>query len=162
MHNLSTPPTPSTVQANEGLANEGLANEGDRDAACSVTTSPQECGHAEVGPVDHLSAFCPRYQRAMDMVGRRWAGVILRVLLGGPRRFNELLAAIPGISDRLLTERLRELEAEGVLERHVLPGPPVRVEYSLTAKGQELEGVIRALSAWAERWVTLEHRAGTE
>lgn len=114
------------------------------------------------GTVDHLSAFCPRYHRAMDIVGRRWAGVILRVLLGGPRRFNELLAAIPGISDRLLTERLRELEAEGVLDRRVLPGPPVRVEYSLTAKGQELEGVIRALSAWAERWVTLENCTTTE
>lgn len=85
----------------------------------------------------------------------------MRVLLRGPRRFNELLAAIPGISDRLLTERLRELEAEDVVERRVLPGPPVRVEYELTVKGQELEGVIRALSTWAERWVTLDEHTAT-
>ncbi len=111
--------------------------------------------HQTPPSASHLSEFCPRFRAAMDMIGRRWAGVILRVLLSGPHRFNEILAAIPGISDRLLTERLRELEAEGVVTRRVLCGPPVRVEYELTPKGQELETVICAVSAWAEKWLPL-------
>jgi DNA-binding HxlR family transcriptional regulator len=89
----------------------------------------------------------------MELIGRRWTGVILRVLINGPHRFNELLAAIPGLSDRLLSERLRELEAEGLVIRHVLPGPPVRVEYSLNERGYDLEQVIRSIAAWAEKWL---------
>lgn len=73
--------------------------------------------------------------------------------MGGPRRFNELLAAIPGISDRLLTERLRELETEEILAREVQAGSPVRVSYRLTQRGSELEPVMRELGAWAERWI---------
>lgn len=101
-----------------------------------------------------LSAFCPFYHHAMNIIGRRWMGAVVRVLLNGPRRFNEILSAIPGISDRLLTERLRELEAEGLVIRHVLPASPVRVEYELTEAGQELETAIRVISAWAEKWIT--------
>lgn len=100
-----------------------------------------------------LAEFCARYHYAMELIGRRWAGVILRVLLSGPHRFNEILAVIPGISDRLLTERLRELEAERIVERHVQPGPPVRVEYKLTPRGYELEDAVRAIAAWAEKWL---------
>jgi DNA-binding HxlR family transcriptional regulator len=105
------------------------------------------------GPTSPLGAFCPRYHRAIELIGRRWSGAILRVLLPGPRRFNEILAAVPSLSDRLLSERLRELEAEGVVERHVEPGPPVRVAYRLTAMGQELEPVIRDIAGWAEKWL---------
>ena len=101
----------------------------------------------------HLSAFCPLYHRAVELIGRRWTGAILRALCGGPRRFNEMLATIPGLSDRLLTERLRELEGQGIVGREVSPGPPVRVEYSLTERGAELEPTIRALAEWAERWI---------
>lgn len=101
-----------------------------------------------------LSAFCPRYHRAIELIGRRWMGAILRVLVGGPRRYNELLGAIPGISDRLLTERLRELESEGLAARQVQPGPPVQVWYALTEPGRDLEGAVRAVSTWAERWLT--------
>jgi DNA-binding HxlR family transcriptional regulator len=100
-----------------------------------------------------LSDFCPRYHHAVELIGRRWTGVILRMLLRGPRRFNELLATIPGLSDRLLTDRLRELEAEGLVLRRVLPGPPVRVEYELTAQGQDLGESVRAISIWAEKWL---------
>jgi DNA-binding HxlR family transcriptional regulator len=100
-----------------------------------------------------LSDFCPRYHHAVELIGRRWTGVILRMLLRGPRRFNELLAAIPGLSDRLLTDRLRELEAEGLVLRRVLSGPPVRVEYELTAQGQDLGQSVRAISIWAEKWL---------
>lgn len=106
-----------------------------------------------VAEAPHLSEFCPRYHQAMELIGRRWTGAILRVLINSPHRFSELLATIPGLSDRLLSERLRELEAEGLVIRHVLPGPPVRVEYSLTERGHDLEEVIRAISAWAEKWL---------
>lgn len=102
---------------------------------------------------EHLSNFCPRYHHAMELIGRRWTGAILRVLINGPQRFNALLAEVPGLSDRLLSERLRELETEGLVVRHVLPGPPVRVEYELTERGQDLEQVIRSISSWAEKWL---------
>ncbi len=115
----------------------------------STTTSPT----AE--EADHLPEFCPRYHHAMELIGRRWTGAILRVLIGGPHRFNEMLATVPGLSDRLLSERLRELEAEGLVVRHVLSGPPVRVEYSLSERGYDLEQVIRAIATWAEKWVPL-------
>src|ERR1700688_341582 len=88
------------------------------------------------------SQFCPRFQFAVELIGRRWVGAILRVLIGGPARFNELLSAIPELSDRLLTERLRELEHHGILARSVDPGRPVRVTYELTACGRSLEGII--------------------
>lgn len=105
--------------------------------------------------VPHLSEFCPRYHHAMELIGRRWTGAILRVLINGPHRFNELLATVPGLSDRLLSERLRELEAEGLVVRHVLAGPPVRVEYSLSERGNDLQQVIRAIATWAEKWLPL-------
>ena len=78
---------------------------------------------------------------------------IISVMLGGPQCFNELLAAVPDLSDRLLTERLRELESEGLVRRTVIPGPPVRVSYELTEAGESLKPVIESLGRWAERWV---------
>jgi DNA-binding HxlR family transcriptional regulator len=103
--------------------------------------------------VDQLAAFCPRYHHAVELVGRRWTGAVIRVLLQGRARYHELRDAIPDISDRMLSERLRELEAEGVIARVVVPETPVRVEYELTEKGRALEPVVRAIAAWAERWV---------
>ena len=100
-----------------------------------------------------LSSFCPRFHRAVELIGRRWTGAVIRALCAGPRGFNELLATIPGLSDRLLTERLRELEGEKIVRREVLAGPPVRVQYSLTERGIELEPTIRTIGAWAERWI---------
>jgi DNA-binding HxlR family transcriptional regulator len=88
----------------------------------------------------------------MDLLGRRWTGVILRVLLTGPHRFSEILAAVPGLSDPLLTLRLRELEAKRLLERRVLPSSPVRVEYELTEAGRDLNLAVRVLSDWADKW----------
>ena len=108
---------------------------------------------AEPAPHEGLSAFCPRFQFAAELVGRRWVAAILRALFPGPARFNELLSAIPELSDRLLTERLRELEHHGIVTRRVDPGRPVRVTYELTACGRSLEAVIEALSEWSERWV---------
>jgi DNA-binding HxlR family transcriptional regulator len=110
---------------------------------------------------DHLASFCPRYHHAVELVGRRWTGAIIRVLLQGRARYHQLRDAIPDISDRMLSERLRELEQEGVIERVVVPETPVRVEYELTEKGWALEPVVRAIASWAERWVPALESAGT-
>ena len=98
--------------------------------------------------------LCPRFHRAVELIGRRWTGAIVFTLLAGPRRFNELLSAIPGISDRLLTERLRELESAGLVERQVHGGSPVRVSYELTDCGRDLSPALEEIGRWAERWVT--------
>ena len=99
-----------------------------------------------------LSAYCPVFQDAVELIGRRWTGAIVRTLLTGSTRFGEILARIPGLSDRLLSERLRELEAAGVVKRTVFPEVPVRIEYELTEKGRELEAIVTAISGWADRW----------
>jgi len=102
----------------------------------------------------HSSKLCSRYHHAVELLGRRWAGAIVRILLDGPSRFNHLRAAIPDITDRMLSERLRELEAEGMLVRTVIPEAPVRVEYTLTEKGRSLGPAIYAIGRWAEHWVS--------
>jgi DNA-binding HxlR family transcriptional regulator len=102
---------------------------------------------------DRAVGHCPRYHHAVELLGRRWAGAIVRILLGGPARYNELRTAIPDINDRMLAERLRELEGEGIVVRTVLPEAPVRVEYTLTDKGRALETSILAIGKWAEKWV---------
>lgn len=99
------------------------------------------------------TAFCPRFHHAVELIGRRWTGAILRALLSGATRYTDVTAAIPGLSDRLLSERLRELEAEGIVIRTVIPEMPVRIEYHLTEKGQNLLPVLEAVSTWAEAWV---------
>ena len=104
---------------------------------------------------DGLSAFCPRFQYAIELIGRRWVGAVLRVLVAGPARFNELLAAVPNLSDRLLTERLRELEREGLVSRTVSPDRPIRVTYELTDCGRSLSEIICTVGTWSERWVEL-------
>ena len=102
------------------------------------------------------SPFCPRFHHAVELIGRRWTGAILRTLLSGATRYSDITAAVPGLSDRLLSERLRELEAEGIVVRTVIPEMPVRIEYHLTEKGQSLLPVFDAVSAWAEEWVDPE------
>src|SRR2546426_8020187 len=97
------------------------------------------------------SRFCPRFHHAVELIGRRWSGAIINAMLPGPQCFNELLAIIPGLSDRLLTERLREFESEGLVRRTFLEGPPVRVSYELTKSGRDLKPVIEALGRWAEK-----------
>jgi DNA-binding HxlR family transcriptional regulator len=104
-------------------------------------------------PDEAQAVLCPRFHRAVELIGRRWTGAIIRVLLPGPRRFNELLSAVPGISDRLLTERLRELEGADIIRRQVESGSPVRVRYELTPSGRELQEPLDALGRWAERWI---------
>jgi DNA-binding HxlR family transcriptional regulator len=98
--------------------------------------------------------LCAKFHRAVELIGGRWSGAVIHLLLHGRMRFAELRSAIPDISDRMLSERLRELEAEGILARIVVPETPVRVEYELTEKGRALEHALSAVGRWAERWVT--------
>jgi len=112
----------------------------------TITTAPA------APEAEALTPFCSIYTHAIEIIGRRWTGAIVRCLLAGAGRFSEILAAVPGLSDRLLSERLKELEAEGIVERLVVPSTPVRIEYSLTEKGRDLASVVRAVSDWAERW----------
>jgi DNA-binding HxlR family transcriptional regulator len=96
--------------------------------------------------------FCPVYQHAVELIGGRWTGSIVRAMLGGLYRFSDLAASIPGLSDRMLSDRLRELESEGIVTRIVVPDVPVRVEYRLTDKGRALSGVIESIVTWLEDW----------
>jgi DNA-binding HxlR family transcriptional regulator len=100
--------------------------------------------------------FCPSFQHAVELLGKRWTGLILKVLLAGPQRFSEIADQIEGVSDRMISERLKEFEAEGLIERRVYPETPVRVEYRLTQKGQALDAVLEAIAAWSHEWVELE------
>jgi DNA-binding HxlR family transcriptional regulator len=98
------------------------------------------------------AGVCPHFHAAIELIGKRWTGAILSALTEGPLRFGELARAVPGLSDRLLSQRLRELEQEGLVQRDVEPGSPVRVTYSLTEAGAELGPAISELKAWARRW----------
>lgn len=100
-----------------------------------------------------LTPYCAQFTRAIEIVGRRWTGAIIRSMLAGASRFSEILAAVPSLSDRLLSERLKELEQEGIVERRVTPSTPVRIEYILTEKGRDLGAVVRVVGSWAESWV---------
>lgn len=102
-----------------------------------------------------VSAYCPKFQHTVELIGRRWSGAIVRSLLAGSHRFGDILQHVPGLSDRLLSERLRELEAEGIVERHVYPEVPVRIDYTLSEKGRELLDIVNAIDTWAERWVSI-------
>jgi DNA-binding HxlR family transcriptional regulator len=95
---------------------------------------------------------CPDFHAAIELIGRRWAGAILWSLADRPHYFAELTTSVPGLSDRLLSRRLRELEATGLVERSVHDGPPARVSYALTEKGRELEPVLAQLEDWARAW----------
>ena len=106
--------------------------------------------------------ICPRFHVAVELIGGRWSGAIISRLLTGPARYNELRAAVPEISDRMLSERLRALECEGLLTRTVVPESPVRVEYELTAKGQALEEALDAIGRWATKWISEEDLARAE
>src|ERR687893_2015942 len=92
---------------------------------------------------------CPRLHEAVELVGKRWTGAILAVLLeGGTMRFSEVGQAVPQLSDRLLSERMKELEARGLVERRVIHSTPARVEYELTEMGRDLAPALAQLAAW--------------
>jgi DNA-binding HxlR family transcriptional regulator len=101
---------------------------------------------------DTESPLCPIFHDAVELIGRRWNGAILYILMRGPHRYNELLSTIPNLSDRVLTERLRELETNGLITRDVDAGPPIKVTYQLTAVGRDLNEIIDAIGAWGHKW----------
>ena len=104
----------------------------------------------------HAPELCARFHHASELIGRRWTGAIIYVLLQQTCRFATLRDAIPGITDRMLSERLQELEEEGLVERAVVPDTPVRVEYSLTKKGKGLAEAVNSLANWAEKNVPMD------
>jgi len=99
---------------------------------------------------------CSRFHRAVELIGSRWTGAIIQTLLQGKTRYALIKSAIPDITDRMLSERLRSLEAEDLVTRWVIADTPVRVEYELTEKGRSLENALHEIGAWAERWIPLE------
>ena len=106
-----------------------------------------------------VSQVCSRFHRAIELIGSRWSGAILQTLLQGRSRYGAIKAAIPDLTDRMLSERLRSLEGEDLVLRIVVPESPVRVEYELTPKGRELQDALKEIGAWAERWIPLEDDA---
>ncbi|AGF58035.1 MULTISPECIES: winged helix-turn-helix transcriptional regulator [Clostridium] len=97
--------------------------------------------------------MCPRFENAFELLGKRWTGLIIRTLLNGQNRFSDITDAIPNMSARMLTERFKELEKEGIIVRRVYPETPVRIEYELTEKGKELQLVMDEVQKWAEKWL---------
>lgn len=111
--------------------------------------------HASANPVPKAGLpeeVCPHFHAAIELIGKRWTGAIVCALIERPMRFGELRRVVPGLSDRLLSQRLRELEDEGLVQREVEAATPVRVTYSLTARGKELGPAIHELRVWAKRW----------
>ena len=107
------------------------------------------------GPVPSREpACCPYYHQAVELIGRRWTGAIVEILMqSGPLRFSTIAAAVPDLSDRMLSDRLKELESYRLVERTVYPGPPVRVQYALTHAGLQLAPALEELKRWAQRWL---------
>jgi DNA-binding HxlR family transcriptional regulator len=119
--------------------------------------APRHSGSAKrtvVATLEGRPACCPYYHRAIELIGRRWTGAIVSVLIHRQAlRFGEIAEAVPELSDRLLSERMKELERHGVVVRTVREGRPVRVEYELTEMGRELAPAVHELECWARRWL---------
>ena len=96
--------------------------------------------------------MCPKFEVAFELLGKRWTGLIIQTLLSGNKRFSEIEDSIPNLSARMLTERFKELEGNGIIIRHVYPETPVRIEYELTQKGKELQKAMEEIQKWAEKW----------
>lgn len=99
--------------------------------------------------------LCPRYEKAFELLGKKWTGLIIRSLLSGARRFSDISDMIPGVSAKVLAERFKELEKEEIIVRNVYPEIPVRIEYELTEKGRSLEPALDEIQKWAEKWIQL-------
>src|SRR3982751_3643634 len=97
--------------------------------------------------------LCPEVERSFGLIGKRWTGLIIYVLMSGPKRFSEIHNIIPDLSKRMLTERMKELEENGVVIRHVVAERPIRAEYLLTKKGTELGRILGPISQWGESWM---------
>lgn len=101
--------------------------------------------------------LCPRFEKTFSILGKRWNGLIIDVLIeDGTQRFGELASKIPNLSDRVLVERLKELEENGIVTRIEDEENSKKVEYRLTDKGQDLTGTMKEIQRWSEKWLTLE------
>ncbi|MGG4490530.1 winged helix-turn-helix transcriptional regulator [Metabacillus idriensis] len=98
------------------------------------------------------SNLCPKMEKAFGFLGKRWTGLIIHVMLDGPKRFKDLTDTIPSISQKMLVERLKELESAGIVQRVVIPDTPVKVTYQLTEMGHSLEKVMIEVKEWADRY----------
>ena len=142
-HALTSPPAP-TLDIAEHAASAECVEVAEPLLPSAASASDQACS---------ALPSCASYRHAVELVGRRWSGVIIQALLGGVKRFGELRDSVPDLSDRMLSERLKELESEGIVERIVIPEMPVRIEYHLTPKGRDLVSVVEAVTCWANRWL---------
>ena len=129
-----------------------------RSGAGPATSPPQDAVGAvdlpdTAAPLVSSRDVCPYYHEAVELLGKRWTGAIVHVLLPGPMRFSEIAQVIPQISDRLLSMRLKELESFGIIARRVWDAAPVRVEYELTPKGEALGPTVTELRRWAREWL---------
>jgi DNA-binding HxlR family transcriptional regulator len=125
----------------------------ERSYDVEMATAPDSAA-AQTPEIAHDPAVvCTVFHHAIELIGKRWTGAIVSILLRGPVRFHTLVSAVPGMSERLCADRLRELEVAGLVSRHVLPGPPVGVEYALTEAGTDLRDSLSALGAWGHRWL---------
>ncbi len=97
---------------------------------------------------------CPSFEAAFELLGKRWTGLIIRALLSGHKRFTDISKMIEQMSDRMLSERFKELETEGIVVRRVYDETPVRIEYELTEKGRALEPMMKECEKWAEEWIS--------
>jgi DNA-binding HxlR family transcriptional regulator len=122
-------------------------------AATAETGPAAHNGTLERSALKDREGVCPYFHEAVELLGKRWTGAIIHALLHGPMRFSELTHTIPQISDRLLSIRLRELEACGIVARQVYEQPPVRVEYTLTPMGEALRPAVTAIRSWACDWL---------
>ncbi|GAB3445771.1 helix-turn-helix domain-containing protein [Streptomonospora sediminis] len=105
------------------------------------------------GGTGDVHRVCTRFHAAIELIGARWTGAIVRAMFTGQHQYSQIKAAVPGLSDTMLAQRLRSLEAEGIAERRVLPTTPVQVEYHLTEKGRDLGPVLDAVVDWSHRWI---------
>jgi DNA-binding HxlR family transcriptional regulator len=139
--------TPS-LAAGPASPQDSLAGTDAGGGAFTAAGQVPDCDDEATSP-----GLCPYFHEAVELVGKRWTGAMVAALVPGPRRFCEIAQAVPEISDRLLSRRLRELEQVGIVERQVLAGSPVRVSYALTSKGMALEPALSELRRWAQRWL---------
>lgn len=136
------------------------ASGGEGSKPMSAETLPHWCACPD-GPHGCQQPYCPYYQYVVELLGRRWAGSIVRALLSGVTRFSALADTIPDLSDRMLSERLKELEEAGIVARVVFPETPVRIEYHLTERGQALRPLMDAALDWAAAWLAAPGEAGS-
>lgn len=102
-----------------------------------------------------LPTICPKFEKAISLLSQRWTALIIYQLLVGPQRFNEIQSAI-GISGKVLSERLKELEKKDIVKREVIPETPVIIKYSLTEKGRSMESILKSIENWSQQWVETE------